>query len=222
MKKTLSIVLTALAVISFFAFEGCKEDSTAPKITIIGSKDTTIARNSVYIDPGATADDDKDASVYVISDFNEDNPDEGVPAIYTILYKAQDRNANLATDTRLVSVTFVGNAVAYTYSVTDTFPGVDTLAYSANVISNILNPYQVYISNLFNANAFSGSAYANLKGNTVTIPSQRPDGPFSQYIVSGSGIIMEVQQNIIWDLFYTIQDTANAAATQNRHAVFLY
>ena len=216
--NTVAIILTAL---SFLLIQSCKEDTTPPKITIIGSADTTIAKNTVYVDPGATAEDDKDETVYVITNFSASNPDETVPGDYIILYKAQDRNANMASATRIVSVTRTGSSIAYTYAVTDTSQ-FDTLYYSSSVTANIINPFQVYISNLENSSSFSGNAYANLKGNTITIPSQRPDGPFSQYIVSGTGTISEITPNIIWDLRYTILDTTNLPFVEQRHAAFIF
>ena len=72
----MNTVATVLIALSFITFQACKEDTTPPKITIIGSTDTTIAKNTVYVDPGATADDDKDESVYVVSDFSNQNPDD--------------------------------------------------------------------------------------------------------------------------------------------------
>jgi hypothetical protein len=221
MRNKIKTVAIVLAAFSFLLIQSCKEDTSPPKITIIGSLDTTIAKNTIYIDPGATAEDDKDESVYVITNFSASNPDETITGDYTILYKAQDRNANSTSATRIVSVTRTGPSVAYTYSVTDTSQ-FDTLYYSSDVTANIINPFQIYISNLAQSTSFSGDAYANLKGNTIIIPSQRPDGPFSQYIVSGTGTISEITPNIIWDLHYMILDTTNLSYSEPRHAAFIF
>lgn len=218
MRRTINAIAIILMTLSFLTLQSCKEDTTPPTITINGSHDTTIAKNTVYVDPGATAEDDKDESVYVISDFSASNPDETVTGAYTILYKAQDRNANMATDTRTVNVTLTGASLANNYAVVDTSQ-IDTIAYSSSFTQNILNDFQVYINNLMNF--FSGSTYANIKANTVTIPLQRPNGTFSQYKVSGSGTINEVPPNIILDIYYTVEDTTGAP-TLYRHAVFVY
>lgn len=201
--------------------QSCKEDTTPPTITLIGSPDTIIAKNSIYIDPGATADDNKDDAVYVISDYSPSNPDETVTMPYTITYKAQDRNANMATATRTVNVTWTGSSLAYNYAVVDTSQ-MDTIAYASTVTPDILNTFRVYIGNLMNGTLFVSSTYADLKANSVTIPTQRPDGLFSPYIVSGSGTIADVPPNIIWDIHYTVQDTTGTLPTLHRHAVLVY
>jgi hypothetical protein len=218
MRKQINTVTLVLAVLTLLAFQSCKEDTSPPTITIVGSHDTTIAKNTVYVDPGATAEDDKDESVYVISDFSSTNPDESITGAYNILYKAQDRNANMATDTRIVNVTLTGASLANNYAVVDTSQ-IDTLAYSSSFTQNILDEFQIYINNLMNF--FSGSTYANVKANTITIPLQRPNGTFSQYKVSGSGTINEVPPNIIIDIHYSVEDTTGAP-TLYRHAVFVY
>lgn len=216
----MNTVATVLIALSFITFQACKEDTTPPKITIIGSTDTTIAKNTVYVDPGATADDDKDESVYVVSDFSNQNPDETATGAYTILYKAQDRNANMATATRLVNVTLTGAMLANNYAVDDTSQ-VDTIAYSSSFTQNILNPFQVYINGLMN-NFFTGNTYANVKANTITIPAQLQDGGFSRYLITGSGTIAEIPPNIRLDVIYTVDDTTAGVPTLNRHAVFFY
>lgn len=223
MRKKINAVAIALFALSFLAIQSCKEDTTPPKITINGSKDTTIAKNTVYVDLGATAEDDKDESVYVIDNFGPSNPDETIIGTYQILYKAQDRNANMASETRTVNVTLTSASLANNYSVTDTAHYVDTLAYSSNIIPNAQNQFQVYINGLYNAN-FSGGTYADVKGNTITIPAQTLDAASgsTQYIVSGSGIISEVSPNIFIDLHYTVDDTTAGVPTLLRHAVFVY
>ena len=221
MKKLSYTVLSLLAMFSFITFQSCKEDKTPPEISVIGSTDTIIPVGTPYTDPGATATDDKDDAVYVISDYRANNPDINVPNIYTITYKAQDRNANSSVATRKVSVTWVGSLLAFTYSVnSDTLAYVDTLQYSSTVILDPINMYHIYASNLWNY--FTGNTSIYLKGNTITIPSQFPDGPFTQYSISGSGIITYVSPNINWDLHYDIKDTTTGVPVKHRHAAFIY
>jgi hypothetical protein len=223
MRNYLNAFAVVLIALSFAMFQSCKEDTTPPKITIIGSTDTIIAKNSVYVDPGATAEDDKDDEVYVITNFSTTNPDETVPMAYTILYKAQDRNANMATATRTVNVTYTGANLVANYAVTDTAAYIDTLAYSCNITPNALNQFQVYFNGLYNGN-LSGQTYADLKANSITIPSQTMDASSgsTRYIISGSGTISEINPNIFIDLIYTVDDTTTGVPTQLRHAVMMY
>lgn len=221
MKKIFYLLLSVSMLICIVTIQSCKEDTTPPKITIIGDKEIIIAKGSTYADLGATADDDKDESVNIVSDYGATNPDMNTAGAYTITYTAQDRNANIATAERKVYVTWTGIQVAFTYSVTDTSL-IDTLSYQSIVSYTIQNFFRAYISNLENGSQFSGSVSIDLKGNSFTIPSQRPDGPFSQYIVSGSGTITSVPPNIVWDVHYVVTDTIPPTSTLARHAIFFY
>ena len=228
MKKIFNLILTVLVVFFITAIQSCKEDDTPPTITLIGSADTTIAQGSTYIDPGATAEDDKDDVVNVINDYSATNPDESVPRDYTITYKAQDRNANSSRATRIVSVTWVGTSLASGYVVTDTSQ-VDTLGpYPCTVIQNPLNPFQVDLYGLSDGTGFSiaSNVYANLKGNKATITSQQPDGPGTN-IISGYAIISDnpppPATTLMWDIHYTIRDTMTPPSfIWVRHAVMAY
>jgi len=76
-------------------------DTTAPIITIVGDSLLTIAIDSTYVDQGATAQDDVDQTVEVIT---TGNVDTAVLGSYTLTYTATDTADNEATATRVVNV----------------------------------------------------------------------------------------------------------------------
>ena len=78
-------------------------DNTPPVITVIGDNPVTVAQGSAYTDSGATATDNIDSSVTVVTSGTVDTATLGD---YTITYNATDVAGNAATSaTRLVHVT---------------------------------------------------------------------------------------------------------------------
>ena len=77
-------------------------DVTAPVITLLGDNPVTINQNTQYVDAGATATDNEDASVSVSSTASSINTE--VVGVYTIRYYATDAAGNTATTTRTVNV----------------------------------------------------------------------------------------------------------------------
>ena len=221
MKKIFfSVILTGI-IFCFMIFQSCKEDTTPPNITITGSAEITIAKGASYTDEGATADDNKDNAVYVVSDYSATNPDMNTAGAYTITYTAQDRNANISKAERKVYVTWTGAQLAYNYTVTDTCIN-DTMqntSYTSTAASVFGQPFETKFDNLMNF--FSGNTYMSMKGAAITIPTQGPTGAPSQYIVSGTGTISSIPPNIIWSINYTVIDTVADTSTY-RHAIFIY
>ncbi|MCF6191198.1 MAG: DUF5011 domain-containing protein [Cocleimonas sp.] len=76
-------------------------DNTAPVITITGQKNIEIVKGSTYTDAGATATDDFDSIVSVITAGTVDTATLGT---YTITYTATDNAGNTATATRTITV----------------------------------------------------------------------------------------------------------------------
>lgn len=76
-------------------------DDTAPVITITGSNTFDIIKGLMYTDAGATATDDFDNIVSVITSGTVDTTTLGT---YTITYTATDKAGNTATATRTVTV----------------------------------------------------------------------------------------------------------------------
>ncbi|MGR5320246.1 S8 family serine peptidase [Vibrio sp. DNB22_19_1] len=78
-----------------------KSDTTPPVITVLGDNPTQISQGQTYKDAGATADDDVDGSVDVVT---TGSVDTNVTGDYTMTYEATDSSGNQATATRTVTV----------------------------------------------------------------------------------------------------------------------
>ena len=77
-------------------------DITAPEITVLGEISVSIEKGTNYIDAGATAEDDIDGVVAVITTGNVDTAKVGV---YKITYTAVDSAGNTSTIDRVIEVT---------------------------------------------------------------------------------------------------------------------
>jgi len=81
-----------------------EKDTTAPVITLNGSNPMNVNKGSTFVDPGATASDDKDGD---ISDKikADDNVDTSVEGTYYVKYNVSDAAGNKAAEqTREVRV----------------------------------------------------------------------------------------------------------------------
>ncbi|TLX84837.1 MAG: DUF5011 domain-containing protein, partial [Thaumarchaeota archaeon] len=79
-------------------------DTTPPVITVKGSNPMTIARGSIYIDPGATAS-DPDNGDMTSSIVTQNNVNSAVTGTYTVTYNVKDPAGNAAQQkTRTVNV----------------------------------------------------------------------------------------------------------------------
>ena len=107
MKNNLIAIGLALFTFAAFTLTSCNnDDTTAPIITLIGPSSVTVTLGSVYIDDGATAEDDEDGDLtaLIITD-NPVNTDSA--ATYTITYSVSDASGNPASATRTVIVVIV-------------------------------------------------------------------------------------------------------------------
>jgi len=77
-------------------------DATPPELTLTGSQSMIVMVNSVFNDPGATAFDDVDGIIAVSVEGDVDTTTAGN---YNLLYTATDNTGNVATKSRIVSVT---------------------------------------------------------------------------------------------------------------------
>ena len=174
MKKSIlalsMFVLTGIVLL----ISSCSKDDTAPFITLLGVDPVTVTLNSSYSDAGATADDDKDGTVDVTDDVSSTNPDVNVAGTYTIHYQAQDKESNIATETRTVYVVNSQDAMTGAYTVADTcgsqiFAYPQTISTSTTVNNRILfDKFANYINNT--------GIYANVTGNVIDLPSQTKTG----------------------------------------------
>lgn len=85
MKKINILLILGLVALLMFSCSNDK-DTTPPVITLHGSSDTTIALNTQWTDPGATAIDDEDGNVPINASgvVNKD-----LVGVYIITYQVQ-------------------------------------------------------------------------------------------------------------------------------------
>ena len=112
-------------------------DTTAPVITVAGDAQVTLQVGATYTDAGATAVDDRDGTITVVT--TGANVDTSTPGTYTVTYTVGDLAGNQAQATRTVTVQAAGplftGAFAGATKVGDvyTFPsGADAWAGFAN------------------------------------------------------------------------------------------
>ena len=77
-------------------------DTTAPVITVAGDAQVTLDVGSTYTDAGATAVDDRDGTITVVT--TGANVDTSTPGTYTVTYTVGDLAGNQAQATRTVTV----------------------------------------------------------------------------------------------------------------------
>ena len=94
-------------------------DTIAPVITIEGNSTVSVVQNSQYTDAGATAKDNVDGTVKVISSGSVDTSTLGT---YTITYTATDKAGNKAIQTREVIVTLPADTTAPVITITGDNP----------------------------------------------------------------------------------------------------
>ncbi|MBH9742248.1 immunoglobulin-like domain-containing protein [Vibrio navarrensis] len=137
---------------------GTENDTVAPVITLSGNDSITIEATTSYIDAGATAMDNKDGLVTVITSNPVDTSQLGN---YTITYEAKDISGNVSTLTRVVhvvdttppTINLVGsNTVSIAQGSTffdpgvtanDSYEGEVLVNTSGSVNTNILGSYTI-------------------------------------------------------------------------------
>lgn len=136
-------------------------DNTAPVITLNGSATEYVAINNAYTDPGATATDDVDSSVTVVTGGSVDTSTAGT---YTLTYNASDSSSNAATQkTRSVVVE------SATLPLTTTTSGSTVSATISSTLTASTTSNQITLS-------FTVPAGATLSSNTgwngsLTLPA---------------------------------------------------
>lgn len=110
MKSTLTNIYSAISVIAITGFllacggggsSDNEPDTTPPVITILGDNPIEVSYLADYVDPGATANDNLDGNVSVIT---SGEVDTSTVASYTIEYSATDAAGNQANAARTVNV----------------------------------------------------------------------------------------------------------------------
>ena len=137
-------------------------DTESPVITIPGSNPVEIILGSTYVDEGATATDNIDGTVSVVSsgDIINENSEEGE---YTVTYTATDNVGNVSTATRTVIV--VGAVYSYSCFYIST---------NVSVVDDNGNKFVFNGDTTYNANKKYG-----LGTGTYTIKNIPPEHPMA-------------------------------------------
>ena len=177
MKKINILLILGLVALVMFSCINDK-DTTPPVITLNGPSDATIALNTQWTDPGATAIDDEDGNVpiNVSGVVNKD-----LVGVYTITYQASDAAGNISTKTRTVRVRNMADIWEGDYSVTDNSGGVEytytdhiSVSQTQNNYVNV-NKFRNYINgtlefNFTNPDSLNASIVVNAQNITCGDP----------------------------------------------------
>jgi len=109
----LTVILVAVMLIS------CKkQDTTAPVLTLKGAASIDVVLGTAYVDPGATATDNKDGDL--TSAIKVNNPvDTLLEGNYQVTYSASDAAGNVGSISRQVHVKNSLDSYAGSYNATD-------------------------------------------------------------------------------------------------------
>ena len=119
MKNKLHVLSSLTIFVSAFLFSGCKrEDTTPPRLTMLGDNPMTIYLNAPFVDPGVTVQDNEDGNYPVSSDATTLNPNVNLTGNYYINYSAEDNAGNRSFLRRTVIVKNSAQSFSHGYYVT--------------------------------------------------------------------------------------------------------
>lgn len=193
MKK---ILLSIAALVIFFSatlITSCtKDDTDAPVITLLGTDPAVVTLGGTYTDAGATADDaqDGDLTSSIVSDYSAtNNPNVNLKGTYTITYTVSDADGNTGTAKRTVNVVNASESMVGAYTATGTYDNAaDT--YDDNITTSATTNNRILFNKFVNYK--DAIVYANISGNTITIPEQNvvcgtaPDNKSRRFTGSGT------------------------------------
>lgn len=187
-----AIVLTAGTLV----FTGCqKDDTTAPVVTLNGAEQITISLNTPFVDPGATATDDKDGSVTATADITVNKDLVGT---YKITYSATDAAGNVGEATRTVIVKNDAEIYAGLYS-TYNPDFTDTTTWNQVITVSPTKNNQI-IFNRFARRTGNNTITAELIGNTAfkildATVTPKAGGCTYTYTANGTGTVITKANN---------------------------
>jgi len=194
-KRMYAYVLVLM--VSLFVLTGCgdSEDVISPVITVNGDSPMTIEFGSAYTDANATATDNVDGRVAVIS---SGRVNTGALGSYTITYIAEDSSGNKATATRVVNVvdtvapilTVNGDSPmtiefgsAYTdanATATDNVDGIVAVTSSGRVNTGALGSYTItYMAEDASGNSATATRVVNVVDTVEPILTVNGDSPMT-------------------------------------------
>lgn len=190
--KKIALSITAIATILAVSFTSCKKDNTtAPVVTLVGAASMEVDLGTTWVDPGATATDDKDGTITptVSGTVNTDLVGE-----YTLTYKATDGAGNESTATRVVKVK--ANKIIGTYTVVETYSTGAPYTYSQVIIMSA-DPvgYNKLSFVEFGDYGTNATTVGTVVGNNVTLAEK-------SYTATANGV---TGTNRIYDITGTIE-----------------
>ncbi len=176
-----------------------KKDTTPPLVTLNGDAIVYVSLNSAFIDPGATAYDDKDGVIPVSVD---NTVDVNFAGTYYVNYNANDAAGNGGDAVRTVIVSndadhYLGTWFGTTIQGTDTSHFYPVLSTSTQLNNRIwLVCY---------ATATNATVYADLRYDTIMLPHQliEAGSPFQTHAYTGSGFIKTISDTLEFEINYT-------------------
>jgi Domain of unknown function (DUF5011) len=208
--KNIFKTIAVFATVSIL-FTGCKKDDVAaPTITVASGNALTVSLNAPFVNPTATATDEKDgdlsSSISVSGTVNKD-----LAGDYTLTYTVSDAAGNQASQDVIVTVRNDAYAWARTYAVTDTC-GASYFSYAQIVTVDAVINNKVHFNKFADYSGNTG-IYANVLGSSITVPSQTAVGIGSlveSHTFSGTGATTTTG----FYIFYTdVNNTATATAS---------
>lgn len=167
MKKNIfnlsAITLVAMGTV----FTGCqKDDIDAPVVTITGAASQTIFLQGTYTELNATANDEKDGA---ITPTISGTVNVNLTGTYPITYTATDAAGNVGTAERTIIVKNELDAISGTYNCS--IAGTPPYTYTQTITASTTLNKRIGFGKFGNY-AGNTAIYADVIGNTVTLPSQ--------------------------------------------------
>lgn len=185
MKKT-NLFLIVFTAILFISLPSCKKDETDPVITLNGDNPLFLNLGDAYVEPGATANDDKDgdltSDISISGAVNSNKSDE-----YPISYQVKDKAGNSTTVVRAVRVK--ANKLAGTYVVNGPNGIFEVTVQSSSTFNRI-------VVRKFNNFPNSTLFYASCTGNTLNFDYKLfSDSQYQYQVKNGVGYYSSKENN---------------------------
>ncbi len=195
-------------------------DTTAPVITLTGDATVSVAKGSSYTDAGATATDDFDGSVAVVTTGTVDTSTTGS---YVLRYSATDSEGNAATEvTRTVSVIGTLNDTGITFG--GDYGSGNNTGCSGETIAEQDCSHGRDATNNDDSDGHAGFNFTKLDASGEPLVDQTQDYATNAWVCirdNNTGLIWEVKtdagihdkDNIYeWDDWDTLVDGSNGAS----------
>ena len=167
MKKNITILSALTLLTCSLTFTSCKKDDITPPIVTMTGGDQTVSLQGAFLDPGATAHDNKDGNMSVTTTGAVDVNHTGV---YQVTYSATDVAGNTGTAVRNVTVVNDLDAMTGTY-VSTLNPGSYTYTQTITA-SSTLNKRIVF--GKFGDYAGNTGIFADINNTGTTSPISLP------------------------------------------------